>query len=690
MADLVGQQLGNYKLLRLLGYGGFAEVYLGEHIHLATQAAIKVMQVHLASDDSQRFLIEARTIAHLLHPHIVRVFDFGVNDNIPFLVMDYAPNGSLRQRHPKGTILPPDTILSYVKQVAEALQYAHDEKLIHRDVKPENMLLGRHNEILLSDFGVATVAHSTQSQSVQSVMGTAPYIAPEQLQGRPRPASDQYALGIVVYEWLCGARPFQGSFTELYSQHMFVPPPPLRQKNPDVSPAVEEAVMTALAKESQQRFVNIRAFANALDRATRTTPTLVSPPDFVPPTVIAPTLPVQPPKPPQVNRPSWLPVAGIPADQLSAPGFPGNVPNQTMPGRIHGNMPHQPPSPPDTSPYINAPQNAEPPVAGTTYSQPISHPQPVSRRALLIGAGVTVVALAGGGIAFLELSQKPQTTTSNSTSNTHSPTSLPSHVQSLGLLTPGVLQWGADYVSGAPYVFQDPSNPRHLIGFEVEIAAAIAALMHINQTQIEFCYATLEQALASNQIDMVMNGWEKTPDREKTELFSDPYYRYGQQIVVRVDDTRFAGVTPTDVSALGGYTVGTGSGYLAETIMNNYNATNPPKKINIHSYTGNLVFSDLVQHKLDAFFLDFPIATYYVLGTGPGVSPIPQLKLLGNPINLDNYYVGFNKSSSRASQLLPEINQAFAILKANGTLYKIYAKWQLWNDDQASIGVMKG
>jgi len=277
-----------------------------------------------------------------------------------------------------------------------------------------------------------------------------------------------------------------------------------------------------------------------------------------------------------------------------------------------------------------------------------------------------------------------------STGSSITPTPGATTVANQGLMTPGNLQWGADYVSGAPYVFQDPTNPKILVGFEVEIAVAIAALMRINQTMVEVCYGNLESALAGNQVDMVMNGWEKTPDRLKTELFSDPYYRYGQQIIVRKDDTRFAGVNPTDVSVLGGYTVGTGSGYLAETIMNEYNATNPPKKINVHSYAGNIAVSDLVQHKVDAFFLDFPIAAYYVLGTGPGASPIPQLTLLGGTLNKDNYYVGFNMSSPRAPMLLPEINQAFAILKANGTLYKIYKKWQLWNSDQASIGVKTG
>jgi polar amino acid transport system substrate-binding protein len=317
--------------------------------------------------------------------------------------------------------------------------------------------------------------------------------------------------------------------------------------------------------------------------------------------------------------------------------------------------------------------------------------QHVGRRTFLKRAGQAGGLLVAGSSLEALLAACGNATTGS----TVTPTPGVTVVANAGLLKPGLLQWGADYVSGAPYVFQDPSNPKNLIGFEVEIAVAMAALMQIQQTQIEVCYANLEQALAGNQIDMVMNGWEKTPDREKTELFSDPYYRYGQQIIVRVDDTRFAGVNPTDVSVLAGLTVGTGSGYLAETIMDNYNTAHPNNKINVQPYAGNIAFSDLVQHKVDAFFLDSPIAAYYILGTGPGAQPIPQLKLLGGTIYKDNYYVGFNKgskllNSSGVPILLPEINTAFAVLKANGTLYKIYKKWQLWNSDQAIIGVTTG
>src|SRR5712692_1251537 len=212
MADRIGQQLGNYRLVALLGQGGFAEVYLGQHVRLTLQAAIKVLHTHLVGSEAEHFSQEAETIAKLTHPSIVRVFDFDVQEGAPFLVMDYAPNGSLRRCYPKGSVVPLPQILSSVKQVAAALQYAHEQKFIHRDVKPENMLIGQHQEVLLSDFGIATIAHSTSSLNVsaEGTSGTLAYMAPEQIEGHPRAASDQYALGIVVYEWLCGERPFEG------------------------------------------------------------------------------------------------------------------------------------------------------------------------------------------------------------------------------------------------------------------------------------------------------------------------------------------------------------------------------------------------------------------------------------------------------------------------------------------------
>lgn len=305
----------------------------------------------------------------------------------------------------------------------------------------------------------------------------------------------------------------------------------------------------------------------------------------------------------------------------------------------------------------------------------------LDRRTFLKHAGTAGKVVAfGGALDALLTACGGNVTTGGGPTPTPGATVVPAN----GLKTPGNLQWGADYVSGAPYVFKDPSNPTNLIGFEVEIAVAMAQIMGgIQQTQVEVCYSNLEQALLANQIDMVMNGWEKTPDRLKTELFSDPYYRYGQQVIVRQNDARFANVTPTSLTDLEGYTVGTGSGYKAETLML------ADSKIHVKSYTGNIPFTDLVDGKIDAFFLDSPIAVYYVLGSGPGATPIPQLKLLGNPIYIDDYFVGFNKSNPNAQILLPEINQCIAILKKNGTLHKIYTKWQMWLPTiEAQIGVV--
>ena len=279
MDDRVGQRLGNYRVMRLIGQGGFGDVYLGEHIHLNTQAAIKVLQTRLVGNNLEQFRVEAQTIARLIHPHIVRILDFGVEEGIPFLVMDYAPNGTLRQRHPKGTPLSPANVVHYVRQAASALQYAHDRKLIHRDIKPENMLLGGNGDVLLSDFGLVLIAQSTSSQTTKEMAGTIPYMAPEQINGRPRPASDQYALGIVIYEWLSGERPFNGAFVEIATQHLMTPPAPLYGRVPGVSKAIEEVVFTALAKDPQRRFANMQAFATAYEQAhEQSRPHLPGPP----------------------------------------------------------------------------------------------------------------------------------------------------------------------------------------------------------------------------------------------------------------------------------------------------------------------------------------------------------------------------------------------------------------------------
>src|SRR5437764_12646382 len=263
----MGKQFGNYRLTRLLGQGGFASVYLGEHIHLNTSAASKLLHASMTKNETDRFFAEARMISNLDHPHIVRMIDFGLDDTTPYLIMPYAPNGSLRTLHREGTALPLATAVLYVRQIALGLQYAHDHRLVHRDVKPENILLGPQNKLWLSDFGIALVTRTSHQQSTKDTVGTIAYMAPEQSMGKPVAASDQYALGIMTYEWLVGVRPFVGTYSEVIGQHLSARPPSICARVPSISPAIEQVVMRALAKDPRQRFPSVKAFADAWKQA---------------------------------------------------------------------------------------------------------------------------------------------------------------------------------------------------------------------------------------------------------------------------------------------------------------------------------------------------------------------------------------------------------------------------------------
>ena len=276
----VGQRLGNYRLISLLGQGGFAHVYLGQHIHLDTLAAIKVLDVQLTKDKVTRFREEARTIANLVHPHIVRVLDFAIDRSTPFLVMDFVPNKSLYERH-FDERLPLSTVVCYVKQIAAALDYVHSKGIIHRDIKPTNMLLDANNNIVLSDFGIALMADGIGFPRTR-VEGTISYISPEQIRGRSCLTSDLYSLGIVVYEWLTGYLPFYGTHTEIAKKHLYTPPPLLREMASGVSPAVEQVVMKALEKDPNRRFASAGAFSTAMEQASKPIPVVEvsSPPSF--------------------------------------------------------------------------------------------------------------------------------------------------------------------------------------------------------------------------------------------------------------------------------------------------------------------------------------------------------------------------------------------------------------------------
>jgi serine/threonine protein kinase len=364
MAYSIGQDVGNYRLLKKIGAGGFAEVYRGEHIHLGTQAAIKILYAQLANPhEIDNFRQEARTIAQLAHPNIIRVLDFNIVENTPYFVMDLAPYGSLRDRHTKGEQLPLATVISYINQAAAALQFAHERKVIHRDIKPENLLIGRQKEILVADFGIAVIAQSTRLQSAQDMAGTITYMAPEQIQAHPRQASDQYSLAITAYEWLCGQRPFSGTFTEIAVKHTNVPPPPLSQFV-TITPATEQVIMKALEKDPEKRYPRIIDFARALEQSQHTSPITLTQQDEagqdstvlrVPPTVAAPPIAT-------VDKQSN---ATPPQTEQSVGPNTTATPNVTPP----------PPPPPYMQPYAGPPYPYQGYGYGYNYPSPYGYGQ---------------------------------------------------------------------------------------------------------------------------------------------------------------------------------------------------------------------------------------------------------------------------------------------------------------------------
>jgi tetratricopeptide (TPR) repeat protein len=270
MPDRSGQQLDTYHLLRLLGSGMFGDVYLAED-HRKRHVAIKILHGEFNPRQQQKFLREVN-IGLLRHPNMITIRGLGIEatTNTPYIVMEYAAQGTMLTKHPRGTPLPLETIIPYVKQIAAALQSAHDEDIIHRDVKPENILLDQSGTIKVADFGISVISQSGRTSlenPQQGRAGTPWYMAPEQIKGKPSRSSDQYALAIIIYEWLTGEPPFPGGVMEVYGQHLYATPDPLPKTIPMRSDELEAVLMKALAKDPKDRYATVQDFANALEVA---------------------------------------------------------------------------------------------------------------------------------------------------------------------------------------------------------------------------------------------------------------------------------------------------------------------------------------------------------------------------------------------------------------------------------------
>src|SRR6202165_4423809 len=284
---LEGQHLGHYRLLRVLGSGGMGEVYLAEDARIGQQVAIKVIRgegiaypgSESAKEAARLFEREARAIARLDHPNILPLYAYGeetLHDMLlTYLVMPYRKEGTLahwlRQRG-SSALLTPAEVAPLVQQAADALQHAHNQHVIHQDIKPTNFLIRLRDdrpdrlELLLADFGIAKLTSATASAS-QSIRGTPTYMAPEQWDGHPVQATDQYALAIMVYELLVGHPPFQGGPGQVMRQHYQTPLRTPSTLNPRLSSAMDVVLLRALSKQHGERFPSVAAFAKAYQEA---------------------------------------------------------------------------------------------------------------------------------------------------------------------------------------------------------------------------------------------------------------------------------------------------------------------------------------------------------------------------------------------------------------------------------------
>jgi eukaryotic-like serine/threonine-protein kinase len=256
---------GRYRLERSLGHGGMATVFLAQDEELDRAVAIKLLAENLAGDKvfRHRFLREARLAARLSHPNVVSVYDAGeVESGRPFIVMEYVPGTTLAE---VGR-LPPSDAVGLVVQACQGLAHAHEAGLVHRDVKPQNLLLRDDGVLKVADFGIARAAETTVLTQVGTVLGTAAYLSPEQALGEEvTPATDVYALGAVLYELLAGRPPYEfDSLADLAAKQREEPITPVSELAPDVSPQVEDAVMRALARNPAYRPTAATAFAQEL------------------------------------------------------------------------------------------------------------------------------------------------------------------------------------------------------------------------------------------------------------------------------------------------------------------------------------------------------------------------------------------------------------------------------------------
>src|SRR5580765_2846927 len=261
-----------YLVLRKLGSGGMADVYLDEDEELGRKVALKMLNERHARDEQfvERFKREARNAAGLSHPHIVRVYDRGDVEGTYYIAMEYLDGPTLKELLVRKGPTPPLTAIKFAREILSALAEAHKHEIVHRDIKPHNVIVSPDWNVKVADFGIAR-SGASQMTEAGSIVGTAQYLSPEQARGKPvDQRSDLYSLGVVLYEMLTGKVPFTGdAAVEIAMKHLSVVPEPPSKLRPEVSQDLDAVVMRALAKDPEDRYSSAEAMDADLARVAR-------------------------------------------------------------------------------------------------------------------------------------------------------------------------------------------------------------------------------------------------------------------------------------------------------------------------------------------------------------------------------------------------------------------------------------
>jgi serine/threonine-protein kinase len=366
MDAMLGRVLGNYELVEKLGSGGMGSVYRGVHKTLQQPRAVKLLRPDLANDADvvTRFRREATISAGLRHPNIVLIYDVGQQDDYHFIVMDLLEGGSLRDVIRSSAPMSVEKAVELLRPLASALDYAHERGVIHRDIKPGNVMVSADGQVTLVDFGIARAAEEARLTRVGTVVGTAEYMAPEAFTSAGSDQSgDRYALGIIAYELLTGQAPFRGSPATVTYAQIHSPPPSPRAIRPGIPARAEHALLLQLSKDPAERFPDARRFVEGLAIAigrpiVSDAPTIMLTSSGI--QALASMSPLTPPP---------MPAAAVPTPAPASEPPPSTPPPSTPPPLESGTVVYRAPRTSPSEPVAEPPSRPDQPVA-----DPVSRP----------------------------------------------------------------------------------------------------------------------------------------------------------------------------------------------------------------------------------------------------------------------------------------------------------------------------